>query len=86
MTPPQLLYSIDPKHPTDSSPAFACVEGTVQTDGSVTDLKVLRASDPDMITNSLAAVAEWRYSPATRDGVAVPYPIRIPLFFDVSGE
>jgi TonB family protein len=81
ITPPRLIHRIDPKISlTDPSPICACVEGVVQTDGSVTDLKVIRTSGADMTTKALAAVREWRYSPATQNGVAITYPIKVGFF------
>jgi TonB family protein len=76
--PPKLLHRSDPQVvPGDPSPTFACISGTVQTDGSVTDLKVIKASNGNVAARALAAAREWRYSPATRDGVAIAYPIQI---------
>ena len=83
--PPILVHRVEPiVNPFDLLPAFACLEGTVTTDGAVTDLKVLKASSPYMITNALEAVRDWRYLPATRNGSPVACPIKIPLFIEVN--
>ena len=78
VTPPKIVHRVQPQVvPGDPSPTYACLAGTVQADGTVTDLKVLKASNGNVAARALAAAREWRYSPATRNGVAIPYPIQI---------
>lgn len=85
VTPPRLIHRIEPKVLlTDASPAYACVEGTVRTDGTVTDLRVLRASSADMATRALDAVRGWRYSPAIQNGVPIEAPVKIGFFVRVT--
>jgi outer membrane biosynthesis protein TonB len=40
-------------------------------------VKVVKTSGTAMTTEALAAVRQWKYMPATRNGVAIPYPISI---------
>jgi TonB family protein len=48
---------------------------TVATDGSTKDVKIRTSSgSADLDAASLACVAQWRYRPATRDGVPVEMP------------
>jgi len=78
VTIPRLTHRVEPKiSMSDPTPAYACLEGVVQVDGTVTDLKVLKTSGTAMTSEALAAVREWRYSPATRNGVPIPYTLSI---------
>lgn len=77
VTPPRLTYSVPALAPFGPQPAFACVEAVVQPDGALTDLKVVKTSSTDMTTSALTAVRGWRYAPATRDGKAIAYPIKL---------
>ena len=78
VTPPHVTHRVEPKIArTDPSPVFVCLEAVVATDGSVTDLKVIKSGGGAMDVAALDAVRQWRYSPATRDGVPITFPINI---------
>jgi TonB family protein len=78
VTPPHLIRRVEPKvAPTDPSPVYVCLDATVTTDGTLTDVKVLKSGGGAMDTAALEAVRQWRYSPATRDGVPIAFPINI---------
>ena len=78
VTPPRLIRRVEPKvAPTDPSPVYVCIDATVTIDGTLTDLKVLKSGGGAMDTAALDAVRQWRYSPATRDGVPSAVPINI---------
>ena len=78
VTAPKIIHRVQPQVvPGDPSPTYACLTGTVQADGTVTDLAVVKASNSNVAARALAAAREWRYSPATRNGVAIAYPIQI---------
>ena len=80
VTPPRISHRVEPKiSRSDPSPAYACLEAVVQVDGTLKDVKVVKTSGTAMTTEALAAVREWKYLPATRNGVAIPYPINIAL-------
>ena len=56
----------------------------LEASGSVTHLQVVR-SDPRGVFDqaSLAAVKQWRFSPAMKDGQAVPAWVEVPLHFSL---
>lgn len=62
-----------PPKPLRTGPrsAVACVEVTVDVDGRVLNPEVIYTSDSDFAANVVEALKDWRYEPATRDGVAV---------------
>jgi TonB family protein len=85
VTPPRISHRVEPKVSlSDPAPAYACLEAVVQVDGTLTDVKVVKSSGTAMTTEALAAVREWRYVPATRNGVAIPYPINIAFTMTMS--
>lgn len=74
--PPDLLHRVQPsppasgrRPPAEGKAFLACV---IERDGSVSNVRVLTTSgNRDFDASSLAAVRQWRYSPATLDGTAV---------------
>ena len=62
------------------------LECTVLTDGSVGECKVIRALDPDLDEEALAAARRWRFSPGKRNGVAVPVVVTLELTFTLRGQ
>ncbi|HTY42381.1 MAG TPA: energy transducer TonB [Thermoanaerobaculia bacterium] len=78
VTPPRLIHRVEPAiSPTDPSPVFVCLDAVVTTDGRVTELKVLKSGGGAMDVAALNAVRQWRYAPATRNGVPIAYPLNI---------
>jgi periplasmic protein TonB len=81
MVRPVLVHKVSPVYP--DVPRKARLEGrvTVQAviglDGSVESVEILRTSNPLFNDAALAAVRQWRYRPATMNGV----PVRV--FFTV---
>ena len=75
MVRPVLLHKVSPVYP--EVPRKARIEGrvTVQAviglDGSVESVDVLRSSNPFFDEAALSAVKQWRYRPATMNGVPV---------------
>jgi protein TonB len=57
---------------------------TVSTDGTVTDISVVRA-EPEKTFNKAAmdAVAQWRFQPVIENGLAVEKRTAIRLGFDL---
>ena len=75
MIRPVLLHKVSPVYP--EVPRRARIQGrvTVQAvigpDGSVESADVLRSSNPFFDDAALSAVRQWRYRPATMNGVPV---------------
>lgn len=72
----------------------AGVEGTVvlacevRADGMVADITVEQAvaGHPAFTTAATAALAQWRFEPARKDGQAVACSIKVPLKFKLGCE
>jgi TonB family protein len=71
----QKIRDVAPIYPDEARKAnvrgMVVVEITVDTDGSVTDVRVLRGI-PLLDDAALAAVRQWQYQPVLLNGTAVP--------------
>jgi TonB family protein len=52
---------------------------TVDTTGQPQDIRVLDLNDPVLMRTLLPALAQWRFEPARKDGVAVKVKVVLPL-------
>jgi protein TonB len=72
---PALQRKVDPAYPP--SAIKQNIEGQVilyaiiRKDGTVDSIQRVRGLDPDLDKNAIAALAQWRFQPAMRDGEAV---------------
>jgi TonB family protein len=48
------------------------IEITIDEQGDIVDKKVLASLGPDIDTKCLAALENWRFHPATRNGSPIP--------------
>jgi TonB family protein len=83
--PPSLSREVKPSY-TDEGRRRA-IEGdvvmeiVVRRDGSVGDVKVIRALGAGLDQRAIAAVKQWRFSPARRQGVAVDVLVEVAVGF-----
>ncbi len=59
---------------------------TVEADGSVTKIKILKHSHPEFDRAVLEAVKTWRFTPATEGGKAVAMILEYGVRFDIPDE
>jgi TonB family protein len=82
---------INPKQP-DLPTSLTLVEGrvvvrmTVGRDGVPTDIKLVRASNPELGKIYLAAVAKWKFKPGMKDGKPVRAAVVIPFLVSASKD
>lgn len=83
--PPQVERRVDAVYPP--AELSARQEGsvlllvTVRVDGSVGEVSVAQSEGPAFDAAALAAIAQWRFRPAQRNGQAVESRIRVPFQF-----
>jgi TonB family protein len=71
-TPPQITYKVEPEYSDEAR--VAGLEGAVvlrvvvDTDGKPRDGRVIRGLGLGLDEKAIAAVANWRFQPATKDG------------------
>lgn len=66
--------------------AEVVVSLTVEADGSVTKIKILKHSEPDFDRSVLEAVNTWRFTPAKENGKAIAMTLEYGIRFDVPSE
>ncbi|HEX2101751.1 MAG TPA: TonB family protein, partial [Candidatus Synoicihabitans sp.] len=85
-TEPRLRRSVDPVHPYELAVAGvtgeAEVEFTVTAGGSVTEARIVSASQPEFGQALLAAVEQWGFAPARKDTETVAAALRVKRVFD----
>ncbi len=82
----QREYAPDPEFPDSAREqdlaGFVDLEFTVNPDGSVADVTVLKSQPVGIFDKSaVAAVSQWRYRPIARDGAPVSEHARLRLNF-----
>jgi len=81
---------INPK-PPDLPPNLTLVDGrivvqmTVNRDGSTTDIKIVRVSNPEISKFYLAALAKWKFKPGTIAGKPVRSIVVVPFLITATG-
>ena len=80
---PVRIYSPDPHYPEEARHArvqgVVILQTIINTDGDVTDVKVLKGLPSGLTESAVAAVSSWRFKPATLEGrpVAVYYLVTV---------
>jgi periplasmic protein TonB len=87
VTMPRLVREVKPNYTSDAMRAkiqgTALLECVVNTNGEVTDVKILRSLDSTfgLDQEAIKAARQWRFSPGTRLGEPVPVLVSIELSF-----
>jgi protein TonB len=86
IAPPTLVYRVNPDYPLIAISAkkegIVILEATVNADGVVTDVRVLR-SEPLLDRAAVDAVKQWRYSPLQLNGRAEPFILTVTVSFSL---
>jgi len=90
VTPPQVLLSAIPRElgPHDSGAAkysgTAILQLIVTTDGTPSDIKVVKSLGPGLDAKAIAAVQNWKFVPAKKDGRPVAVQIQVEVEFHLN--
>ena len=88
--PPRAIHTVAPKHPEALRQRLIggeCeLECVIGLDGRVVYTRVVSATQPEFGTAAEAAVRQWEFQPALRDGQPVPMNVRIPFSFTFTSE
>ncbi len=52
---------------------------TIDANGQPSDIKIVWGGDRESAGNLLAAVAQWQFTPAKKNGIAVPAKVLLPV-------
>ncbi len=82
---PRLVYQVNPKYPSELAKKEVAGRVTVMMvvdqEGRVMNPRIENSTDPAFDSAVLAAVRQWRYEPALKDGVKVAARVRVPISF-----
>jgi TonB family protein len=84
---PRVLRDVKPQYTADAMRAkiqgAVLVECVVNTDGSVSNVRVIRSLDATygLDEEAIKAARQWRFQPGTRNGKPVPVLVSIELTF-----
>jgi TonB family protein len=83
---PILIYKVDPVYSPEARTArfsgTVVLEAVVQTDGTVKINRVVRSLGMGLDEAAIEALSQWRFNPATKDGVTVPVMLNIEVNFN----
>ena len=72
---PVPLKKVDPKYPptlaADRVEGEIVLYGVIRKDGSIDSVQLVRGLDPVLDANSMSALAQWKFRPATREDAPV---------------
>ena len=85
ITAPALLHRVEPTYPDVAAMAqlsgLVILEATVNVDGCVESVKVLRARHPLLDKAAKDALMQWRYSPLVLNGIPTPFVLTVTFNF-----
>ena len=83
--PPKLVKSVNPEYPQIERTAHRSTQvilnGEIEVDGSVNNVRVVYPTAEDFNVAAVAAVRRWQYRPANCNGTPVPTNIFIKVVF-----
>jgi protein TonB len=89
-TPPVAIKQVAPKYPFREKIRQGGGECTlkmiIDTDGIPQNVQVIKSADPALDKSAIKAVEQWRYKPATVNGVAVPAESQVIVKFQIVGR
>jgi TonB family protein len=68
VTPPQAVRVVDPHSPRDAISGTVVLDVVLLEDGTPRIVRILRSLRPDLDDIAVEAFAQWRFSPAQKDG------------------
>lgn len=89
IVPPRATYEVRPRYTSEAMKAgvsgAVLLEAVVDAKGQVGEVRVTRSLDREfgLDDRAVAAVKQWRFAPARKDGVAVPVVVEIEMTFTV---
>lgn len=86
LTAPVKVHHVTPIYPASARAAgiwgHITIEATIDVTGAVRDARIIH-SVPDLDAPALAAVRQWRYTPATLDGAPAEVVVRTTVRYDL---
>jgi protein TonB len=87
IVPPKLERKVDPAYPQKARDARlegrVVYQAIISPTGCVREIRLVKRVDLILDLAGLAALARWRYTPATLDGQAVPVYLTVTVTFNL---
>jgi periplasmic protein TonB len=85
VTAPVAIRQVKPAYTAEAMKAkiqgIVRLECVVEADGSVGDVRVVKALDPGLDQEAVKALKQWRFKPGSKDGKAVRVLIELEMTF-----
>ena len=85
VTAPVLTHKVEPQYTPEAREAkiegTVLLSATIETDGNVYGISVVKGLDSGLDANAVAAVSSWHFKPAEKEGKAVPVSAKIEVNF-----
>jgi TonB family protein len=82
---PKVIYKIEPQYTKEAArkkiQGIVLLSITVDTDGVAKDINIIKGIDAGLDRNAVAAVAQWRFRPASQGNVPVPVRAHVEVHF-----
>ena len=82
---PKLTYKIEPEYTKEAArkkiQGMVLLSITVDTDGIAKDINIIKGIDAGLDRNAVAAVAQWRFQPASQGNVPMPVRAHVEVHF-----
>lgn len=88
LSTPEAIRKVDPMYV--ASAARERVQGTVtlaavvRKDGTLANIRVVKSLDPRLDSSAVAALTQWRFHPAEKDGVPIDLEVLVQIPFRIS--
>jgi protein TonB len=88
LTAPTLLHRVEPLYSDLAASAhltgLVILEASVDAEGCVVSVKVLRSAHPLLDREAVMALKEWRYKPLILNGIPTPFVLTVTFNFSVA--
>jgi protein TonB len=85
ITPPVVVKRTEPEYPEDDRrwriSGIVILQIAIADTGAVGDIRILKSLAPDFDMSAIAAVRQWEFRPAMRDGKTVPVLFNLTINF-----
>lgn len=84
---PQAIRRVDPTYTPQAilarTQGSVTLEGIVELDGTLSDIHVVRALDPELDAEAVNAAQKWRFRPGMKDGSPVRVKVTLEMSFSL---
>jgi TonB family protein len=81
IVPPRIIHRVDPVRQPNRT-GTAILDTVIQEDGTPKIVRVVRSLSWELDERAIAALKQWRFSPAVKDGVPVKVRMNVEMSFD----